>query len=168
VFEVGDTVIEAPEPAEVPPHEPVNHCAVAPVPAEPPLRVKVVLEPLQMVLEPVMLVGAVLKEFTVTNCEAQAVVLQVPSYRTKYVVFEEGETEMEAPEPASVPPQDPVYHVAAAAVPAEPPDNVKVVLEPLQMVVVPVILVGAVLNVFTVTVVEAHVVVLQVPSYRTK
>jgi hypothetical protein len=168
VFEVGDTVIEAPEPAEVPPHEPVNHCAVAPVPAEPPLRVKVVPEPLQTVLVPVMLVGAVLKEFTVTNCEAQAVVLQVPVYLTKYVVFEVGETTIELPVPRTVEPQDPENHCAAALVPAAPPDKVKVVLDPLQIVVVPVILVGAVLKVFTVTVVEAHVVVLHVPLYLTK
>jgi hypothetical protein len=30
-----------------------------------------------------MLVGAVLLEFTVTTCEAQAVMLHVPAYRTK-------------------------------------------------------------------------------------
>lgn len=74
--------MEFPVPADVPPHEPVNHCAVAPVPAEPPLMVSVVLPPLQMVAVPVIEVGAVDKVFTVTNCDAQAVVLHVPLYRT--------------------------------------------------------------------------------------
>ena len=47
-----------PIPAAVPPHEPVNHSAVAPVPALPPTKVKVVVPPLQMVEMPVMPVGA--------------------------------------------------------------------------------------------------------------
>ena len=78
VFDVGETVIEFPVPANVPPHEPVYHCTVAPVPAVPPLTVNVVLLPLQIVVVPVIPVGATDKVFTVTNCEAQVVVLQVP------------------------------------------------------------------------------------------
>src|SRR6185503_9595346 len=51
--------MEAPVPAAVPPHEPLNHCAVAPVPGDPPTKVKVVLPPVQIKLVPEMLVGAV-------------------------------------------------------------------------------------------------------------
>ena len=54
-----------PVPAEVPPHEPVNHSATAPVPALPPETVSVVLPPLQIVVVPVAPVGAVDKVFTV-------------------------------------------------------------------------------------------------------
>ena len=78
VLDVGETVIEFPVPTAVPPHEPVNHCTVAPVPAVPPLTVNVVLLPLQIVVVPVIPVGATDKVFTVINCEAQVVVLQVP------------------------------------------------------------------------------------------
>ena len=67
------------------------------------------------------------------------------------------------PVPADVPPHDPVNHSATAPVPALPPDTVSVVLPPLQIVVVPVAPVGAVDNVFTVTVTVPQVVVLQVP-----
>ena len=72
-----------PVPAGVPPHEPENHSATAPVPALPPMSVKVVLPPLHIVEVPEILVGAVDSVFTVINCEAQAVVLQAPLYLTK-------------------------------------------------------------------------------------
>ena len=72
------------------------------------------------------------------------------------------------PVPASVPPHEPEYHLAVAPVPALPPTSVKVVLPPLQMVEMPEILRGAVESVFTVTLTEEQVVVLQVPLYRTK
>ena len=75
----GDTVILLPVPTDVPPHEPVNHSATAPVPALPPTSVSVVLFPLQMVETPEILVGATESVLTVINCEAQAVVLQSPS-----------------------------------------------------------------------------------------
>ena len=68
-----------PVPAGVPPHEPVNHSATAPVPAKPPDKVKVVLLPKQILVTPVVPVGVVERVLTVINCEAQAVVLQVPS-----------------------------------------------------------------------------------------
>ena len=71
------------------------------------------------------------------------------------------------PVPADVPPQDAVNHSANAPVPAEPPATVSVVLPPGQIVVVPVAPVGAVDNVFTVTVTVPHVVVLHVPLYLT-
>ena len=81
VLLVGDTVILLPVPADVPPHEPVNHSAVAPVPALPPLTVNVVLPPLQIVVVPVIPVGAVDNVLTVTVVVTQAVLLHVPSYR---------------------------------------------------------------------------------------
>ena len=67
-----------PVPADVPPHEAVNHSAVAPVPALPPETVSVVLAPLQIVVVPVAPVGAVDNVFTVTVTVAQVVVLHVP------------------------------------------------------------------------------------------
>ena len=67
-----------PVPADVPPHDAVNHSAVAPVPALPPATVSVVLSPLQMVVVPVAPVGAVDKVLTVTVTVPQLVVLQVP------------------------------------------------------------------------------------------
>ena len=79
VLSVGDTVILLPVPADVPPQEPVNHSATAPVPALPPTSVRVVLFPRQMVEIPEILVGATERVLTVINCEAQAVVLQSPS-----------------------------------------------------------------------------------------
>jgi hypothetical protein len=78
-----------------------------------------------------------------------------------------GETFMASPVPAAVPPHDPVNHSVDAPVPFDPPSTVNVVLLPLQMVVVPVAPVGAVDNVFTVTVTVAQVVVLQEPLYLT-
>ena len=47
-----------PVPTGVPPHELLNHSAVAPVPEVPPDNVKVVESPLQIVVVPDMLVGA--------------------------------------------------------------------------------------------------------------
>ena len=78
-----------------------------------------------------------------------------------------GETFMASPVPVGVPPHNPVNHSVDAPVPFDPPSTVNVVLLPLQMVVVPVAPVGAVDNVFTVTVTVAQVVVLQAPLYRT-
>ena len=66
VVDVGATVIEFPVFIKAPPHEPKYHCTVAPVPKVPPVTVKVVELPEQIVDVPVMLVGAVLFEFTVT------------------------------------------------------------------------------------------------------
>ena len=79
VLVVGETVMLLPVPAGVPPHEAEYHSATAPVPALPPTSVRVVLLPLQMVEVPEILVGATESVLTVINCEAQAVVLQMPS-----------------------------------------------------------------------------------------
>ena len=68
----------SPVPIAVPPHEPVNHSVIAPVPFDPPATVKVVLLPLQIVVVPVAPVGAVDNVFTVTVTSAQSVVLQSP------------------------------------------------------------------------------------------
>ena len=64
---VGLTDKPFPVPAKVPPHETVYHLIVAPVPPPPPLSVRVVLPPLQMVVEAAVAdVGAVDAGFNVT------------------------------------------------------------------------------------------------------
>ena len=68
----------SPVPAEVPPHDPVNHSVIAPEPLEPPVTVNVVLLPVQIVVMPLAPVGAVEAVFTVTVISAQSVVLQSP------------------------------------------------------------------------------------------
>ena len=78
----GVTFMASPVPAAVPPHDPVNHCVMAPVPFDPPSTVNVVVLPLQMVVVPVTPVGAVDDVFTVTVTVAQSVVLHEPLYRT--------------------------------------------------------------------------------------
>ena len=78
-----------------------------------------------------------------------------------------GETFIASPVPADTPSHEPVNHCVTAPVPFDPPFTVNVVLLPLQIVVVPVAPVGAVDNVFTVTVTVAQVVVLHVPVYLT-
>jgi hypothetical protein len=83
------------------------------------------------------------------------------------VVVLAGVTFMASPIPAGVPPHDPVNHCVTAPVPFDPPTTVNVVLLPAQMVVVPVTPVGAVDDVFTVTVTDAQSVVLHAPLYRT-
>ena len=72
----------SPVPATVPPHDPVNHCVMAPAPLNPPATVSVVLSPLHTVVLPVAPVGAIDKALTVTVTVAQVVVLQVPLYLT--------------------------------------------------------------------------------------
>ena len=67
------------------------------------------------------------------------------------------------PVPIGVPPHDPENHWAVAPTPGDPPFRVRVVVSPKHMLVVPVMLVGATEFAFTVTVVEAHVVVLHGP-----
>ena len=63
------------------------------------------------------------------------------------------------PLPTNVPPQEPLYHLRVAPVPAEPPVILKVVELPLQIVVeLAEADVGAVDAVLTVTVTEAHAV----------
>ena len=71
-------MMASPVPADVPPHEPVNHCVITPVPFDPPSTVNVVLLPLQIVVVPVAPVGAVELVLIVTVTVAQVVVLQTP------------------------------------------------------------------------------------------
>ena len=77
-------LIDAPLPEDVPPHEPVYHCHVAPVPKVPPDSVKVIAMPGQTVSEgdPETNETAVDKAFTVIVALTQVVVLQVPCART--------------------------------------------------------------------------------------
>ena len=67
-----------PVPAGVPPHDTVNHSAVAPVPALPPSTVRVVLPPAQMVVTPVAPVGATEEVLNPTLVAAVAVHPPVP------------------------------------------------------------------------------------------
>ena len=66
MLEVGETVTLLPVPTKVPPQEVLYQRKLAPVPSEPPDTVKTVLLPLQIVLVPVMAVGAVERVLTVT------------------------------------------------------------------------------------------------------
>ena len=74
---------------------------------------------------------------------------------------------MEEPEPMAVPPHEPLNQFQVAPVPNEPPTTLSVVEVPSQIVVVPLTPVGSVESWLTVTVNDAHIVVLQVPSART-
>lgn len=47
--------------------------------------------------------------------------MQVPSALNQYTVVNEGVNDGEAPEPANVPPHEPVYHFQIAPVPVVPP-----------------------------------------------
>lgn len=73
MFEVGETVIELPVPAAVPPQEVINHSTIAPEPSVPPETVSVVGVPLHTVVIPVMPVGAVGGVSTFIKTLAQAV-----------------------------------------------------------------------------------------------
>lgn len=79
----GLTLSELPVPAAVPVQLPVNHCQDAPVPRDPPLRVKVVVEPAQTVLlEAATEAAAELSVLSVTVVDVQAPLPQAPSART--------------------------------------------------------------------------------------
>lgn len=81
------------------------------------------------------------------------------------MVTEVGATVIVKPVPTKVPPQLPLYHFHVAPVPKLPPVKESVVELPLQIVPkVALIKVAAVEVVFTVTVEDTHIVVLQVPS----
>lgn len=147
----------------MPPQDEVNHSTTAPDPFEPPATVNVVEPPLQIVVVPVTPVGAVGAVSTVTVTLAQAVMFVqevLPTLLAKYVVVDVGETVIELPVPAAVPPHELVNHCTVAPEPSEPPVTVKVVEPPLQIVVTPEMLVGAVGGVSTVTVTLAQAVVL--------
>ena len=79
---LGVTLRLVPVPAEVPPHEPLYHFQLPPVPSEPPDMLSVLLWPLHNVLVPLIVVTGVDVSLTVKVKLLQAVVLQVPSART--------------------------------------------------------------------------------------
>lgn len=68
-----------PVPAEVPPHDDEYHLQEAEVPNVPPVMLRVVDEPLQMVVVPEMPVAGTEVSLTVNVNERQTVVLQPPS-----------------------------------------------------------------------------------------
>ena len=78
---LGVTLRLVPVPAEVPPHEPLYHFQLPPVPSEPPDMLSVLLWPLQIVVVPLMLFVGTDVSFTVMLYDLQAVLLQVPSAR---------------------------------------------------------------------------------------
>ena len=65
--------LRLPEPMDVPPHEPVYHLSVPPVPALPPLADNVVAPPQVGFTEAEAEVGALARAFTVTVTDAHAV-----------------------------------------------------------------------------------------------
>jgi hypothetical protein len=76
--------MELPLPTAVPPHDPLYHCQLAPVPNEPPVTDKVVALPEHIVVAvAVAPAGAAESVFTVMVTCTQLVLLQVPSARTK-------------------------------------------------------------------------------------
>jgi hypothetical protein len=83
------------------------------------------------------------------------------------VVFEAGLTEMLLPVPMGVPEHEPLNHFQLAPLPNVPPLTLNVVLLPLQIVVVPVMLLAGTEVSLTVTNWLLHTEFLQVPSART-
>jgi hypothetical protein len=166
----GVTLMLLPLPTAVPPQELLYHFQSALLPRLPPFTLRVTLEPLQTEsAEAVMEVGAVEKVFTLMDLLAQAVVLQVPSARTKYVVVAEGVTLMLLPLPTAVPPQELLYHFQSALLPRLPPLTLRVTLEPLQTESAEAVMdVGAVEKVLILMDLLAQAVLLQDPSARTK
>jgi hypothetical protein len=116
-------------PTDVPPHEPLYHFQLPPVPKLPPFNVSVTDSPLQMVeAVPVTTVAGTEVSRTVMVTLWQAVLLHVPSAFTKYVVVDVGVTLKLLPLPTGVPVQLPLYHSHVAPVPNEPPFLDSVVL----------------------------------------
>ena len=83
------------------------------------------------------------------------------------MVVEPGETDMELPVPARVTPHPAEYQFHEAPLPREPPMTDNVVAPPQVGFTLTEAPVGAVDDEFTVTVTEAQVVVLHVPSALT-
>jgi hypothetical protein len=81
VVAVGDTVMLAPVPADVPPHDDVYHFQLAPVPRLPPFTDSVVFLPRQIVLVPLIEVAATEVSLIVSVNDLHIVVLQPPSAR---------------------------------------------------------------------------------------
>jgi hypothetical protein len=167
VLLLGDTFILLPLSIGVPPQEPAYQYQLAAVPRLPPTTLMLVASPLQIGELPLMLAAAVDNVLTVTVVEIHAVLLHEPSPRKKYVVVELGLTLITGPLPTRVPPQLSVYQFQLAPVPNEPPTTLNEVFEPSQMVVVPLMLVGSVESVSTLTVIDEQAVVSQLLSALT-
>lgn len=170
VVDEGVTVMLLPLPAGVPPQLPVYQRIEALLPSVPPLTRSVTLLPAQTesALE-VIVVGALENVLTLTGLLTHAVLLQVPSIRTKYVSLAEGVTVRVLPVPMTVPLQLFLNHFQPALLPRLPPLAVNVTLVPAHTEsAVAVIPVGAVEKVLTFTALLTQAVVLQVPSARTK
>jgi hypothetical protein len=75
----GEATKLLPVATKVPPHEPLYHFQLAPVPSEPPFGVSVVLLPRQMVVVPLIETAGTDVSRTTTVIGKQAVLLQVPS-----------------------------------------------------------------------------------------
>jgi hypothetical protein len=119
-----------PVPAGVPPQEPENHSALAPVPAVPPLKVRVVDAPEQIVLVPVILVGATDTVFTVKVLVADLVVQF--ALASVYVIV----TELPEPPVVITPVEEFIVAIPVLLLDQEPPrtSELKVVVPPKQMV----------------------------------
>jgi hypothetical protein len=128
----------------------------------------VVVLPKHIVVVPVIPVAG--SEVSVTEIFTlrQMVVLQVPSARTKYVVFVEGETVMLFPVPSAVPPHDPLYHFQLAPAPKLPPFTEMVTAWPKHTVVEPLIEVAGIEVSLEIIVLLIQVVESQLPFARTK
>ena len=164
----GDATKLFPVANSVPPHEPLYHFQLAPVPREPPFGVSVVLLPLQIVVTPFIDVAGTEVSRTTTVTGKHAVLLQVPSARTKYVVVVAGATVRLLPVPTEVPPQLPLYQRHVAPVPKLPLFMLKVVFLPRQIVVGPTTVVAGKDVSCTFTVKLRQIVLLHVPSALTK
>jgi hypothetical protein len=162
----GVTTIEFPVPILL---LPLYQTQLALLPRLPPFTVSVtVLVPQVESAVVEILVAAVLKVFTLIDLFEQAVLLQVPSARTKYAVVAEGLTVMELPEPTELPPQVPVYHLHDALLPRLPPTTSRVTLVPKQIESFrELMLNGAVEKELTLMVFATQTVVLHEPSART-
>jgi hypothetical protein len=84
VVELGETLMDEPDPTYVPPQLPEYHCQEAPLPNEPPTTLNTVEPPPQRGLGlAVADEGADEEELTFTVTAAHPVVLQFPSALTK-------------------------------------------------------------------------------------
>ena len=136
------------------------------VPSVPPETVKVTLPPGHIVVaELEMFVGAEDKSLTEIVIFTQAVVLQLPSALTKYVVVVDGLTVMVDPDPTALPPQAVVYHSQEAFAPRFPPETLSKQMSPGQMLFKEGIIAVAAVDVSKVVIETlTQFVVLQVPS----
>lgn len=167
---IGETVTLVPVPTYVPPQLPLYHFQTAPAPKLPPDKDNVVEAPLQMV-EDVAEIDTAGNDVSLTFMVVvtQAVVLHVPSARTKYAVFEVGETVILEPLPNNVPPQVPLYHFQVAPVPSVPPCTLRTDDFPLHIRFADAFIALAGIEVSrTVIEIDTHDVILQSPSALTK